>query len=692
SSFSSVPDTPVEVLVDLLTKAKEIATASSNVPEELMSHLQKALDIASGLDDYLEKMTTQESEPLAELYKKTISHDWDQVHKEGKTMFRLPKECITGHIEGWMCTDDSYTIFTALLYHNNLLSAVFLAGQTLKMLIHMSQAKRVLEIGMFTGYGALSMAEGLPEDGCVIACELEPYLQDFAQSFFDTSPHGKKITVKTGPAMDTLKELAAAGEQFDMIFIDADKTNYINYYNFILDNNLLRLRGVICVDNSLFKAKVYLKDTTDNNGLALREFNQIVSSDPRVEQVIIPLRDGISIIRRVSVAPECSMTQSKITDDEVFRGVKGRPILDRMRLDGKVAYVTGAGQGIGRAFAHALGEAGAKVAVVDLDQDKAEAVAKELFLKGINSLSITADISKSDEVQRMIDNIVSKWGAIHIACNNAGINMNSASEDTSLEEWDQTFNAAGRVMLKQGYGKIINTASMASLIVPHPQKQLSYNTSKAGVVKLTQTLGTEWVDRGVRVNCISPGIVDTPLIHSESLRPLVQRWLSDIPAGRLAQVTDLQAAVVYLASDASDYMTGHNLVIEGALINIQVALICLAGSFRRLHHSRMERIYLGNTAWLHTQQAPSRFPPLNVMRDTACNSHNLQCVICDPVIVLLLMWRTFDKVKVIFCRSHYSVGTNAFDCVAADHFTFSQSGLNLRCILDCICRRSSAAF
>ncbi|XP_070967671.1 uncharacterized protein [Oncorhynchus clarkii lewisi] len=543
---AKVSDTPMEFMVDFLNKAKEIADSTANIPEELRVNLQKALDIACGLDGYLEKMSSQESAPLAELYQKTMEHDWDKVFEEGKTQFRLPKECITGHVE----------------------------GQTLKMLVHMSKAKRILEIGMFTGYGALSMAEGLPEDGSLVACEIEQYLKEFAKPIFDRSPHGKKITVKIGSAMDSLKDLAAAGEQFDMVFIDADKNNYINYYKFILDHNLLRLSGVICVDNSLFKAKVYLKDTADINGLALRDFNQFVKSDLRVEQVIVPLRDGISIIRRVPMATACAGTQSKVTDDEVFRGLNGRSILDRMRLDGRVAYVTGAGQGIGRAFAHALGEAGAKVAVVDLDQGKAEGVAEELTLKGINCIAITADISKSLEVERMIDSIVSKWGAIQIACNNAGINMNSASEDTSLEEWDQTFDvnlrgtfmccqAAGRVMLKQGYGKIINTASMASLIVPHPQKQLAYNTSKAGVVKLTQTLGTEWIDRGVRVNCISPGIVDTPLIHSESLRPLVQRWLSDIPAGRLALVTDLQAAVVYLASDASDYMTGHNLVIEG---------------------------------------------------------------------------------------------------------------------------------
>jgi len=263
------------------------------------------------------------------------------------------------------------------------------------------------------------------------------------------------------------------------------------------------------------------------------------------------------------------------SEDPVVAGAGGRTILERMRLDGRRAVVTGGGQGIGRAYAHALGEAGARVAVVDLDAARATAVAAELEAKGVDALALAADVADPEAAERYVAAVVERWGGLEIAVQNAGINLNAAAEDTTAAEWDRTFEvnvrgvfrgcqAAGRVMLDAGYGKLINTASMASLIVPHPQCQVAYNASKSAVVQLTRTLAAEWAPRGVRVNCVSPGIIRTALIdESETLAPLVAEWLGQIPAGRLGEVTDLQAGVVYLAGEASDYMTGHNLVIEG---------------------------------------------------------------------------------------------------------------------------------
>src|SRR5215471_20577413 len=162
-------------------------------------------------------------------------------------------------------------------------------GKFLKLLVELTGARRILEIGMFTGYSGLMMAEGLPEDGKLITCDVSPKAQAMASRYFAESPHGHKIEIRMGPALDTIRTLSGP---FDMAFIDADKSNYPNYYDAVMP--LLRPGGLIAVDNVLWSGRVV--NPEDDETRAIVAFNDKVQADPRVDNVCLTVRDGVMLI------------------------------------------------------------------------------------------------------------------------------------------------------------------------------------------------------------------------------------------------------------------------------------------------------------------------------------------------------------------------------------------------------------
>lgn len=251
-------------------------------------------------------------------------------------------------------------------------------------------------------------------------------------------------------------------------------------------------------------------------------------------------------------------------------------ILDKFLLAGRTAFVTGAGRGIGKAFALALAEASADVACADIDLASAQATAAEIEARGVRSMALEVDVTVKAEVQAAVRQVVETWGALDIGVNNAGIAHGGAAEALDEAAWNAVLDvdlkavflccqAEAQVMLQQGRGVIINTASMSAQVVNRPQRQANYNAAKAGVVHLTRSCAAEWADRGLRVNCISPGHCITPMTKgaSEETRAI---WRSNTPMGRLGDPADLQGALIYLASDASAYVTGHDLVVDGGYV------------------------------------------------------------------------------------------------------------------------------
>jgi len=242
-------------------------------------------------------------------------------------------------------------------------------------------------------------------------------------------------------------------------------------------------------------------------------------------------------------------------------------------LSGKRALVTGAGRGIGRALALCLAKSGCDVAVLGLHLENVTTLRDEIRQLGRKSVAVQADVAMKESVDRAFDESVAALGGLDVCVNNAGIVFHHPSDTFAEADWDSLMGvnlkgvflccqAAAKYMLPQKHGSIINIASMSGSIANIPQRQAAYNSSKAAVIMLSKSLAVEWAESGVRVNSLSPGYIQTEMTL-ETSPELVREWVPLIPVKRLAQTEELQGAIIFMASDASSYMTGSNLIVDG---------------------------------------------------------------------------------------------------------------------------------
>jgi len=252
--------------------------------------------------------------------------------------------------------------------------------------------------------------------------------------------------------------------------------------------------------------------------------------------------------------------------------------LNRFRLDGQVAIVTGGGNGIGRATAELLVEAGAAVALIDRDEPAVEKAKAALLAAGAQVEAYIVDMTEEAAIEASFASVDQQWGRLDILVNNAGISVRHPTMELSLADWNSVVavnmtgvflgcRAAARHMLRHGTGSIVNTASIMGLSGGGLYPNVSYQATKGGVVNMTRALAIEWARQGIRVNAVAPTWVRTQFIASLTTRPELMAEIARVtPLGRLAEPDEIAAAVLFLASPAASMITGHILAVDGGFL------------------------------------------------------------------------------------------------------------------------------
>ena len=250
-------------------------------------------------------------------------------------------------------------------------------------------------------------------------------------------------------------------------------------------------------------------------------------------------------------------------------------VFAQFRLDNKIAFITGAGDGLGRIAALALGEAGAHVCVSDINLEWAEKVAEEIMKAGGAADARKMDVANNPEIESGVAGIIGQHGRIDILVNNVGLAKRAPTEKLSLEDWNEIVQVnqtqvfvcsreAGKHMLRAGEGSIINVSSIMGLVGGGFYPNLPYHATKGAVVNMTRALAAEWAGRGIRVNAIAPTFVKTNLTIPVRADPTATQWIIDkTPMGRFAEPEELAGAFLFLASPAASMVTGQTLAVDG---------------------------------------------------------------------------------------------------------------------------------